>query len=774
MFHKGGDGKPRGFGFGGFQLATKKSDPQLGESALSDPSTTPQLPVVNRHGYVGLTTITQNAMDASFGLPRKRPKTEEEYFDDDEEEDKTGNLEYIPAPGSPTLEQRKQSSRVDNISEDSEEDPLDAFMAGLQEQAQKDAQVAKEKELKNAKDLKGIRDDIENEDDEESYYRYIEENPNAGQDKDDSDAEIEYDEDGNPIAPPKSKYIDPLPPIDHSEIKYEEFEKNFYEEHSDVSRQSALEVAELREKLGVKVSGVDPPKPVTSFGHFGFDERLMKAIRKSEYTQPTPIQAQGIPVGLSGRDLIGIAKTGSGKTAAFVWPLLIHIMDQRELGDGEGPIGLILAPTRELSQQIYLEAKKFGKVFNLRVVCCFGGGSKWDQTKALHDGAEIVVATPGRMIDLIKVKATNLHRVTFLVLDEADRMFDIGYGPQVMSICNHVRPDRQTLMFSATFKKKVERLARVAMTDPIRVVQGELGEANEDVTQIVLVMNLGPAKWAWLTAKLVEFMSSGSVLIFVTKKANSEELANNLKARDFNVCLIHGDLDQNERTKVIASFKRKEFPILVATDVAARGLDIPHIKTVINYDVARDINTHTHRIGRTGRAGEKGIAYTLVTDKDKEFAGHLVRNLEGANQAVPKSLMDLAMQSSWFRKSRYKQGKAKKAGGRGLGYKERPGLGAEPNESKTKNYGSSEGFVYSSRPDSVLPALPKLPQKGPQSDRMSAMRAAFQAQYKTQFCASSDTSWMSNLPVEKSPTLEQSASSAQDSGKRKKKSRWDS
>jgi ATP-dependent RNA helicase DDX42 len=216
------------------------------------------------------------------------------------------------------------------------------------------------------------------------------------------------------------------------------------------------------------------------------------------------------------------------------------------------------------------------------------------------------------------------------------------------------------LLFSATFKKKIEKLARDILNDPIRVVQGEIGEANEDITQVVFVMQAGPDKWSWLTSKLVQFSSIGSVLIFVTKKANAEELATNLKAKDFDVALLHGDMDQAERNKVITAFKRKEVSILAATDVAARGLHITHIRTVINYDIARDIDTHTHRIGRTGRAGEKGIAYTLVTEKDKEFAGHLVRNLEGANQPVPAALMSLAMQRSWFRKSRFEEGKGKK------------------------------------------------------------------------------------------------------------------
>ena len=223
----------------------------------------------------------------------------------------------------------------------------------------------------------------------------MEENPNAGTVNEEEDDNVEYDEDGNPIRHEK-KTIDPLPPVDHSEIPYPEFTKNFYEEHDDIKKLSAEEVQDLRKKLGIKVSGIHAPHPVSSFAHFGFDETLMKMIRKNNFTQPTPIQAQGIPVALSGRDIIGIAKTGSGKTAAYLWPLMVHILDQKELEPGEGPIGLIIAPTRELSQQIYHEAKKFGKAYNIRVVCAYGGGSLYEQCKACEEGAEIIVATPGR------------------------------------------------------------------------------------------------------------------------------------------------------------------------------------------------------------------------------------------------------------------------------------------------------------------------------------------------------------------------------------------
>lgn len=743
MFNPGGDGKTRGFGFQGFTI-NKSDGGSVGGDGLS------------RMGSSGTSRgIPGRSMGYKLHFGRSRVTDDDDYFDDDDAAD---NAAYQPAPGSPgpDADERKDDSDSD--------DPLDAFMAGIEQEVEEESK-AKTKETKKKGEEKGVRDDIEQEDVEEAYYRYMEENPLAGIQADEAeDLNVEYDNEGNIIYVEKSKIIDPLPPIDHSDIDYESFERNFYEEHPDISKLSEQAVKELRDKLDIRVSGLAPPKPVCSFAHFGFDESLLEAIRKSEYSKPTPIQAQGVPIALSGRDIIGIAKTGSGKTAAFVWPLLVHIMAQKELQPGDGPIGLILAPTRELSQQIYHECKRFGKVYNINTVCAYGGGSMWEQQKACQDGAEIIVATPGRLIDLVKKKATNLRRVTYLVYDEADRMFDMGFEPQVRSIANHVRPDRQTLLFSATFRRKVEKLARDILADPIRVVHGEAGVANEDVTQIVELLPPGPAKWTWLVRRLVEMTTLGSVLIFVTRKANSEELATNLKSRDFKVGLLHGDMSQIERNEVITAFKKKEFPILVATDVAARGLDIPSIKTVVNYDIARDIDTHTHRVGRTGRAGEKGFAFTLITEKDKEFAGALVRNLEAANQHVPQPLLDLAMTCPRFRKTRYKnQGRGKKPMaviGASSGQKERPGLGSE---SSTKVQDSTSFTSY--RASSAL-------SRGPQADRVSAMKSAFAAQYKSNFVAAVDSAPKvipTGIHEPENPNPHHDHSSS----KRRKKSRWD-
>ncbi|CAG9864424.1 unnamed protein product [Phyllotreta striolata] len=667
---------------------------------------------VSKQGYSTMNAISQNALSAAWGGSRKRAATEDEYFEQDEEE-QVPDLAYIPAPDSPT---RLEMDKKKPANEDNEDDdPLDAYMAGLEKQIQKESEQTTQQPVQQA-----VRNDLEEEDIEESYYKYMEENPNAGlQPTEDDYPEIEYDEDGNPIAPDKKKIIDPLPPIDHSEITYEPFEKTFYTEHEEIKDLTNDKIKELRNTLDINVTGTNPPKPVSSFAHFGFEDKLIKAIIKAEYTSPTPIQAQAVPCALLGRDVLGIAHTGSGKTAAFLWPLVKHVSVQKPVEEGEGPIALILAPTRELALQIYAEAKKFAKVYDLRVICAYGGGSKWEQSLALKEGAEIVVATPGRIIDHVKGGATNLQRVTFLVLDEADRMFELGFEPQVRSVCNHVRPDRQTLLFSATFRRRIEKLAKDALSNPVKISQGTTGQANEDVTQHAVLLPNQEAKREWLFGKLVELLSAGSVLVFVTKKLDAELVAKDIKIKEFDCLLLHGDMEQAERNKVIMSFKKNECSLLVATDVAARGLDIPHVRTVLNYDLARDIDTHTHRIGRTGRAGTQGTAYTLLTAKDKEFAGHIVKNLEAAHQDVPQEVLDLALQSSWFKKQRYrKKDYNPNVGGLGLGFKEKTSNPAAPASS------ANAGGQQASR--------------GPATDRLSAMKQAFKMQYMNQFTASSD------------------------------------
>eukprot|EP01018_Ginkgo_biloba_P008927 Gb_12460 [translate_table: standard] len=542
-----------------------------------------------------------------------------------------------------------------------EVDPLDAFMEGIHEEMKSAPANAKPKMQKFEDDeddpmdtfLKSRRD---------VGLSLAAEALQAGYDSDEEvyaaakavDAgQVEYDSDDNPIITVDKKKIEPIPALDHSQIDYEPFNKDFYEENPSISAMSEQEVDSYRQSVGIKVSGFDVSRPIKKFEECGFDSTLMNAIAKQGYENPTPIQCQALPIALSGRDIIGIAKTGSGKTAAFVLPMIVHIMDQPELNKEEGPIGVICAPTRELAQQIYLETKKFAKAYGVRVSGVYGGMSKLEQFKELKAGCEVVVATPGRLIDMLKMKALTMLRATYLVLDEADRMFDLGFEPQIRSIVGQIRPDRQTLLFSATMPRKVERLAREILSDPVRVTVGEIGMANEDITQIVNVIPSDAEKMPWLLNKLPEMVDNGDVLVFASTKAKVDDIEAQLIQNGFKVAALHGDKDQASRMEVLQKFKSGIYHVLVATDVAARGLDIKSIKSVVNFDIAKDMDMHVHRIGRTGRAGDKeGTAYTLITQKEARFAGELLNSLIAAGQNVPMELMDLAMKDSRFRSKR--------------------------------------------------------------------------------------------------------------------------
>ncbi|KAK7259208.1 hypothetical protein RIF29_24808 [Crotalaria pallida] len=619
--------------------------------------------------------------------------------------------------------------------DDDEIDPLDAFMEGIHEEM-RSAPPPKAKE--KAEDR--FKDDDE-EDPMESFLRakkdlgltLASEALHAGYDSDEEvyaaakavDAGlVEYDSDDNPIVLDKRK-IEPIPALDHSSIDYEPFTKDFYEESPSISGMSEQDVNEYRKSLAIRVSGFDVPKPIKTFEDCGFSTQIMGAIKKQGYEKPTSIQCQAFPIVLSGRDIIGIAKTGSGKTAAFVLPMIVHIMDQPELQKEEGPIGVICAPTRELAHQIFLEAKKFAKPYGIRVSAVYGGMSKLDQFKELKAGCEIVVATPGRLIDMLKMKALTMTRATYLVLDEADRMFDLGFEPQVRSIVGQIRPDRQTLLFSATMPRKVEKLAREILTDPIRVTVGEVGMANEDITQVVHVIPSDAEKLPWLLEKLPEMIDQGDTLVFASKKATVDEIESQLALRGFKVAALHGDKDQASRMDILQKFKSGTYHVLVATDVAARGLDIKSIKSVVNFDIAKDMDMHVHRIGRTGRAGDKdGVAYTLITLKEARFAGELVNSLVAAGQNVSVELMDLAMKDGRFRSKRdARKGGGKKGRGRGGGSGGGRGV-------RGVDFGLGIGYNPESNnaPSSTVPS---------RSSAVNSLRSGMMSQFRSNFVAAS-------------------------------------
>ncbi|KAM7275725.1 hypothetical protein ACFE04_017591 [Oxalis oulophora] len=536
---------------------------------------------------------------------------------------------------------------------------------------------------------------------------------------------LDYDSDGIPIVTEKRK-IEPILPLDHSLVDYESFSKDFYEESPSISGMAEQDVVEYRKSLAIRVTGFEVPKPIKTFQDCGFSSQLMNVIAKQGYEKPTIIQCQALPIVLSGRDIIGIAKTGSGKTAAFVIPMIVHIMDQPELQKEEGPIGVICAPTRELAHQIYLEAKKFSKSHGIRVSAVYGGMSKLDQFKELKAGCEIVVATPGRLIDMLKMKALIMTRATYLVLDEADRMFDLGFEPQIRSIVGQIRPDRQTLLFSATMPWKVEKLAREILSDPVRVTVGEVGMANEDITQVVQVLPSDNEKLPWILQKLPSMIDEGDVLVFASKKATVDEIESQLAQAGFKVAALHGDKDQASRMEILEKFKSGVYHVLIATDVAARGLDIKSIKSVVNFDIARDMDMHVHRIGRTGRAGDKdGTAYTLITQKEARFAGELVNSLIAAGQNVPAELMDLAMKDGRYRSKRdARKGGGKKGKGRG------GGGGGNGRGVRGVDFGLGIGYNPESNSTAPSPTVSRPPAVNP-------VRTGVMSRFKNSFVAAS-------------------------------------
>ncbi|XP_070838848.1 probable ATP-dependent RNA helicase DDX46 isoform X1 [Chaetodon trifascialis] len=462
-----------------------------------------------------------------------------------------------------------------------------------------------------------------------------------------------------------------LEPVDHGKIQYESYRRNFYVEVPELARMTQEDVAAYRLELeGITVKGKGCPKPIKTWVQCGVSMKILSALKKHNYEKPTPIQAQAIPAVMSGRDLIGIAKTGSGKTIAFLLPMFRHIMDQRPLEESEGPISVIMTPTRELALQITKECKKFSKPLGLRVVCVYGGTGISEQIAELKRGAEIIVCTPGRMIDMLGAnsgRVTNLRRVTYVVLDEADRMFDMGFEPQVMRVVDNVRPDRQTVMFSATFPRAMEALARRILSKPIEVQVGGRSVVCSDVEQHVLVID-EDKKFLKLLELLGHYQEKGSVIIFVDKQEHADGLLKDLMKASYPCMSLHGGIDQYDRDSIINDFKNGACRLMVATSVAARGLDVKQLILVVNYSCPNHYEDYVHRAGRTGRAGNKGYAYTFITEDQVRYAGDIIKALELSGSPVPPELEQL-----WasFRDQQKAEGKTIKSssGFSGKGFK---------------------------------------------------------------------------------------------------------
>ncbi|MDV3458899.1 DEAD/DEAH box helicase [Sphingomonas sp. HF-S4] len=378
-----------------------------------------------------------------------------------------------------------------------------------------------------------------------------------------------------------------------------------------------------------------------SFADLGLSDELLRAVTDSGYTEPTPIQRQAIPSVLMGKDLIGIAQTGTGKTAAFVLPM-IDI-----LGEGRTralmPRSLILEPTRELAAQVAENFEKYGTNHKLSMALLIGGVQMGDQVKALEKGVDVLIATPGRLMDLFGRGKILLTGCSLLVIDEADRMLDMGFIPDIEEICTKLPKNRQTLLFSATMPPVIKKLADKFLNDPKRVEVARPASANINITQrIVEVPGSAFAKREVLRMLLTQDdVQTG--IIFCNRKTTVRELNKSLKKHGYRSAEIHGDMDQPARIAELERFKKGDVNILVASDVAARGLDIKGVSHVYNFDAPWHPDDYVHRIGRTGRAGATGIAYTLVAPDDAEniaeiekLTGHKIERVKVAGGAAPR------------------------------------------------------------------------------------------------------------------------------------------
>ncbi|CAL8141419.1 unnamed protein product [Orchesella dallaii] len=603
---------------------------------------------------------------------RKQWTLEEEG--DDEEEVAVCDIKPTISADTDTNDDVETDSAVIVIKEkveeeDDDEDPLDAFMKGVQDEVRKmntTGHSAPTGPKGTVQKVVVVKSGIVKKAEKKDKGELIEQNMDG----------LEYsseeeEEDLEAMSSLANKSKKDLVKVDHATINYLSIRKSFYIEVPELARMLPEEVEAYRCELeGIRVKGRGCPKPIKTWAHAGLSKKEMEVLRKLGFEKPTPIQTQAIPAIMSGRDLIGIAKTGSGKTLAFLLPMFRHILDQPSLEETDGPISVIMAPTRELCLQIGKDAKKFCKSLNLRVVCVYGGTGISEQIAELKRGAEVIVCTPGRMIDMLTAnsgRVTNLRRVTYVVLDEADRMFDMGFEPQVMRIVDNVRPDRQTVMFSATFPRQMEALARRILTKPIEIQVGGRSVVCKEVEQQVIVLD-EETKFLKLLELLGIYQEKGSIIVFVDKQENADTLLKELMKAGYSCMSLHGGIDQFDRDSTITDFKSGKVKLLVATSVAARGLDVKQLILVVNYDCPNHYEDYVHRCGRTGRAGNRGWAYTFITPEQERYSGEIIRALELSGGEVAPELTHL-----WdaYKTGQEAEGKKVKSGGgfSGKGFK---------------------------------------------------------------------------------------------------------
>jgi len=454
-------------------------------------------------------------------------------------------------------------------------------------------------------------------------------------------------------------------------------ERELFGVPNDPSKQQSGINFEKYDDIPVEASGQGVPEPVTTFTNPPLDDHLLGNIELAGYKVPTPVQKYSIPIVMGGRDLMACAQTGSGKTGGFLFPILSQAYQNGPSGSAPQqsgfarqrkayPTSLILAPTRELVSQIYDEARKFAYRSWVRPCVVYGGADIGSQLRQIERGCDLLVATPGRLVDLIERGRISLANIKYLILDEADRMLDMGFEPQIRRIVegeDMPRTDaRQTLMFSATFPRDIQMLARDFLREYVFLSVGRVGSTSENITQKVEYVE-DPDKRSVLL-DILHTHGAGLTLIFVETKRMADTLSEYLIGQGFPATSIHGDRTQRERERALEMFRTGRCPILVATAVAARGLDIPNVKHVVNYDLPTDIDDYVHRIGRTGRAGNTGISTAFFNRGNRGVVRDLIDLLKEANQEVPGFLESIARESSGFGGG---GGRGGRSGGRGRG-----------------------------------------------------------------------------------------------------------
>ncbi|KAK8149245.1 pre-mRNA processing RNA-helicase [Beauveria asiatica] len=587
----------------------------------------------------------------------------------EEEASKEADGDQAMADAAPTTNGTASIAEENQMEVDEEEDdvdPLDAFMDDLQHKE------SKRPAAKKASTIKKLPEP-------EAYFS----DDDYGYEVDQNDADASA-----VLAMTNKRKKKDIPTVDYSKIDIQPIRKNFWVEPVELSELNETEVAELRAELdGIKVNGKDVPKPVQKWAQCGLTRQTLDVIDNMGFEKPTSIQMQAIPALMSGRDVIGVAKTGSGKTMAFLLPMFRHIKDQPPLKESEGPVGLIMTPTRELATQIHRDCKPFLKMMGMRAVCAYGGAPIRDQIAELKRGAEIIVCTPGRMIDLLAAnqgRVTNLRRVTYVVLDEADRMFDMGFEPQVMKIFANMRPDKQTILFSATMPRIIDSLTKKVLKSPVEITVGGRSVVAKEIEQIVEVRdeNTKFHRVLELLGELYDGDEDARSLIFVERQEKADDLLKELMVKGYPCMSIHGGKDQVDRDSTISDFKKGVVPILVATSVAARGLDVKQLKLVINYDAPNHLEDYVHRAGRTGRAGNTGVAVTFITPEQESCAPGIAKALEQSEQPVPERLNEMRK----AHREKVKSGKAKDTsgfGGKGLDRLDQEREAARMRERKT-------------------------------------------------------------------------------------------